>query len=120
LVSWYIVPDNTSDEELKQMIKEHIEDRGGVANFPNINSLDDFLMENIIECHNSENEMWFVEYREVHHELGRFNFNGIWDCIKQHNLEEYIELEGSDTFLTVYGGISTVINWKDYLNTESV
>jgi len=112
LKSWLIVSDEASDEEIEQQISAHISKRGGVGKFPNINELQDFLMESIIACHNSDNEMLFVEQEDMG-DLGRYNLADIEDCIGQHKLGEYLRLGEDGAFLTVYGGVSSVINWPD-------
>ena len=108
LVSWIIANNNMADIEIIKSIEAHVKDRGGIDMFPGTGVLDYGLGDLILECHGSDNEMFFVENDNEE----KYNHDAIQNDIDRWNLGEYIRFDEDDAYITVYGGITSVINWR--------
>ena len=112
LFSWLIVPNDTKKNEVKELVEIHISERGGIAAFPKISVLPPLIKTLVMECHNSENEMYFIELDDEEYENWTDDdIAALSDEVRQHGLEKHIRLFDDDTFITVYGGIREIVNW---------
>ena len=112
LFSWLIVPNNTKKNEVRALVERHISERGGIAEFPQISVLPPLIEKLIMECHYSENEMYFIEFDDEEYKFWtEGEITAFADEVRQYGLDKHIKLFNDDTFITVYGGISEIVNW---------
>lgn len=110
--SYIIVPYELRNDEkaICNLIQEFIV-RRGFDNFIDIEKTSPYLQELIINCHQSENDMWFVEDDEWD-ELSTDVQEALDDEIDKLDLTPYVEF-GFDPAVTIFGGIPQVINFLD-------
>ena len=112
LFSWLIVPSDTEKNEVRALVESHISERGGAAAFPKISVLPPLIKTLVVQCHCSENEMFFIELDDEDYDSWTDDdIAALADEVRQHGLDKHIRLFDDDTFITVYGGISEIVNW---------
>ena len=112
LFSWLIVPSNTKKNEVRALVERHINERGGIAEFPKINALPPLIKRLVMECHFSGNEMYFIELDDEEYEnWTEGETTELADEVRQYGLDKHIRLFDDDVLITVYGGISEIVNW---------
>lgn len=119
LQSFILLPTDLTEEELKREILSHINERG-FEQFVALNQTSPRLNRLINECHASENEMLFCEYSdEEWNNLSEKEQKKLLLEIEENKLNDYIETDfleektTRDALITVYGGISEVVNFSD-------
>ena len=84
-----------------------------ISNKPNLNICSNYLAEIIEECRQSENEMWFVEWKDLEEILSSDEsyIKSFLDVLKDEvvklELSDYIKFEEDGGAITVYGGVIT-------------
>jgi hypothetical protein len=114
LISWMLEPDGFSSSNQQEDIRQFIAERGGVDKFPRLSELHPMVAKLITSCHYSDNEMWFIDEEDEQFEDYQITRRAMEECIKQWNLGMYILFDDkdNDSFITVFGGVSAVINWR--------
>lgn len=112
--SYVIIPNSLEEAEIYEAICEHII-KIGFENFISLDKIHPYLKGCILECHHSDNEMYFTgDDEEAMNEWNSFSIdeqNSIYDYVRKSILDNYIDFDGDE--MTVYGGISSVVNFKE-------
>lgn len=102
------------EEELEKEINKDEVTYNGMLDKKHISQCSDFLEEIIEECRQSDNEMWFVEFRDLEKELKTDEKDIIDNFLLKlqkevHDLgiKDYITFYEGEIAITVYGGVIT-------------
>lgn len=105
--SFIILEEMLSTEVIRNSIEEKISN----TEFIDIKEVSEDLRSLIEDCHSSENEMYFVEYSEVS-EWTDERINRVQEEVLDLNIDNYIRFGEDGCLITVYGGISEVVNFN--------
>lgn len=122
LYGYLIIEEGLSEEEIMIKIENHIE-KIGFDNFVKINTLSHSLKDLIIECNGSDNEMFFVEENDhywpnLSEEELKALIEEVDNKLNQRGHTNYIEFYEDGALITVYGGISEVVNFWEGVQIE--
>ena len=108
--SWKIIPNTANTHEISKIIWDHLHSHIDIVD---IVTLSPQLQQLIINCHQSDNEMWFEEDEET---LSELDLNSLEKEVEENNLDKYILFGYDDVPITIFGGISEVINFANFEN----
>lgn len=106
--SFIILDQELPEEKATRIIKAHVEEK----NFVDIASMSPELRNLVEHCHHSDNEMWFVDEDEEEEYPEKLR-NSLEEEVEKLGIEKYVTFGTEDSLITVWGGISGVVNFHE-------